>query len=324
MFAYSIGALGNISLMINGKTYSVIKENSLYKDVLELLKVPNPQDNAQKIVELLEVPVQIQQINSPSSVYKNITFDGSSIRFAGVKVENILVDQIVEMAKSGLNVSGWLLFVDKLYSNSSSGVIERLCAFLSHRNMPITTDGCFIAYKAVRSDFYDKYTGKTFVNKVGNVIKEARQLVNDDPDVYCGKGLHAGSLQYAKDYAKNDDIIILVKIDPSNVVTAPKDCNSQKLRCCEYEVIGIFEKPLEQPLVDERGSNVEPMRGDRAMPAEEQDHDWEEIDSELEDEDEDDDSDVWNDDDSWMDEEEWDDEDEEDEDEDFDDEDDED
>ena len=42
---------------------------------------------------------------------------------------------------------------------------------------------------------------------------------------------------------------MIVKIDPSDVVSVPHDCDCQKLRTCKYEVVSLHET-IETPLDD--------------------------------------------------------------------------
>ena len=68
-----------------------------------------------------------------------------------------------------------------------------------------------------------------------------RSSVDDDFRNGCSKGLHAGSLEYAKGWGKR---VLLIEIDPADVVSVPEDCDCQKLRCCKYKVIGECTGPM--------------------------------------------------------------------------------
>ena len=117
--------------------------------------------------------------------------------------------------------------------------------------MPLTPDGNFLAYKGVRDDFSDWHSGK-FGNKVGDVNEMPRNRVCDNASIGCSDGFHAGSLDYARQYG-NGGHLMVVEIDPSDVVSVPNDCDCQKLRTCKYKVVSLFEKKLEEPMCDEYG-----------------------------------------------------------------------
>jgi hypothetical protein len=47
---------------------------------------------------------------------------------------------------------------------------------------------------------------------------------------------------------ESGDRIVIVKINPKDVVSVPSDCNYEKLRTCRYEVVGEYEGELLKPL----------------------------------------------------------------------------
>lgn len=167
------------------------------------------------------------------------------------------VKKLKSMVSLGFTLDPLVLFLDNLYNNVSNRVIEQLVQFLDYKELPITEDGCFIAYKGLKRDKYSVH-GNTEVkllqgvaneagqvlNEEGHVIEVRRNQVNDDPNVHCSHGLHAGSYKYAKDFAQG--ILATVKINPIDVVAVPTDYNCQKLRCCKYVVVKheVIEIPV--------------------------------------------------------------------------------
>ena len=51
--------------------------------------------------------------------------------------------------------------------------------------------------------------------------------------------------------------MVIVKIDPENVVSVPKDCDCQKLRCCEYSIVRDYEGEMEHNLYQDDGEEWE-------------------------------------------------------------------
>jgi len=135
--------------------------------------------------------------------------------------------------------------------NPSRRAVNELYAFLEHKAMPLTPDGNFLAYKGVREDYTDWHSGK-FSNKVGDVNEMIRNKVCDDANIGCSHGFHAGSLDYARGYG-NGGHLMVVEIDPRDVVSVPLDCEQQKLRTAKYKVVAHFEKKLEEPMCDDYG-----------------------------------------------------------------------
>lgn len=124
-------------------------------------------------------------------------------------------------------------FLDNLAANPSSRARDELHGFLENTRLPISDDGRFMAYKWVKYDYWDSYTGSTYMNKPGHIIRMARHKVNDNPRETCSHGLHV----CGKDYTAFSDRLMLVAIDPRDVVSVPVDYNANKMRVCQYEVI---------------------------------------------------------------------------------------
>lgn len=125
-------------------------------------------------------------------------------------------------------------FIYNLAKNPSMRVVDLLYNFINANNLPLTRDGCFLAYKWVTNSFRDCYTG-AINNQPGATVSVPRNSVLDDPNVTCSFGLHACSLAYLQHYT--GDKLVLVKINPKDVVSVPYDYNGSKLRCCRYKVI---------------------------------------------------------------------------------------
>jgi len=168
-----------------------------------------------------------------------------TVKFDGEPVVSYVTDKILAFRDEGLPIDPLVNFLKRVQANPSRRAQGELYKFLEHRGMPVTPDGCFLAYKGVRSDYMDIYSGK-FSNAVGQVLEMTRNKVDDDANVGCSYGFHAGSLAYASDYAGANGRLMIVKIDPADVVSVPHDCNCQKLRTCKYEVVG--EETNRQPL----------------------------------------------------------------------------
>jgi hypothetical protein len=155
------------------------------------------------------------------------------IYYNGEPVHNYVVDRIFDFMDEGLPFQPLARFLEKLMENPS--------------RLPICEDGDFLAYKSVRNDYMDHHSGK-FFNGVGEVLEMPRNAVCDDADVGCSYGFHAGSHEYASTFGGGDSRLVIVKINPSDVVSVPKDCNCQKLRTSRYEVVKDFEQVYRKPL----------------------------------------------------------------------------
>ena len=180
----------------------------------------------------------------------NIEVVNGQIHYLGEPIDNYVVDRILKFMDEGLPYKPLLRFLDKLMNNPSRRAVQELYTFLEHKNMPLTPEGNFLAYKSVRQDWKDHHTGR-FSNTVGSVLKMTRNSVCDDANIGCSGGFHAGSLDYAKSFGGHGSRLLVVEIDPSNVVSVPLDCDCQKLRTSEYKVVAEFVRPLNEQLNDD-------------------------------------------------------------------------
>lgn len=162
---------------------------------------------------------------------------GDTVTFKGEVVEDTLTDKMISVMDEGFDAGPWIKFYENLQENPSFNSRASLFNFLEKFQAPFTEDGCFIAFKRVRENFMDIYSG-TFDNSVGTVVKMERRNVNEDSSKTCSAGLHVAASSYLNSYASaENNKTIMVKVNPRDVVAVPHDYNFSKMRVCEYEVI---------------------------------------------------------------------------------------
>ena len=231
---------GNLTLVLNNKSYQVLPDHINYKMIRDSL----PTASEEEMLELVDIEKAVASFSDGLVEVKN-----GQVFYEGEEVHGSISKRILQFMSEGLPFQPLVNFLENLMANPSMQSQKELYDFLEHENLPITEDGYFLAYKAVRSDFKDKYRG-VFDNSVGQVCTMQRAKVDDDRARGCSDGLHAGALNYVAGYGSvdNGDRIVIVKINPQDVVSVPSDCNCEKLRTCRYEVVGEYEGELLKPL----------------------------------------------------------------------------
>jgi hypothetical protein len=231
---------GNLTLVLNNQSYQVLPDHINYKLILERL----PTATAEELLEVVDVQKAVAAFSDGLVEIKN-----GQVLYEGEEVHGSISKRILEFMSKGLPFQPLVNFLNNIMENPSMQSQKELYDFLEHEHLPITEDGYFLAYKAVRSDFKDKYRG-VFDNSVGNVCTMQRAKVDDDRGRGCSNGLHAGALNYVAGYGSLEagDRIVIVKINPKDVVSVPSDSNCEKLRTCRYEVVGQYEGELLKPL----------------------------------------------------------------------------
>ena len=232
----------SLTVVISGQAQTMNNDHPAWEQAKDALK----NSEWERLEKMFDVSHAVEDYLDADA---NIEVKDGQVFYGGESIHNYCVDKILDFMRDGLPYQPLVKFLGKLMANPSRRATEELYRFLEHKNMPITPEGNFLAYKGVSDDFTDKYTGK-FSNAVGEVLKMARNGVNDDANVGCSSGFHAGSYEYAKGYASGGGNLMVVEIDPSNVVSVPHDCDCQKLRTSEYKVVGHYET-IEAPALPE-------------------------------------------------------------------------
>jgi len=209
------------------------------------------EDNKKKIKELVSMKFDlIQAINSFGDGKVGFT-DGDLFYVTedGEKnpIDTKLTAKIKELIRTGADAGVLVKFLDNLLDNPNPRSIKDFYDFLIVNNLAMTEDGHFLAYKIVGPNFLDLYT-RTMDNSPGTVVRMDRSKVNDNPSQTCSHGLHICSKDYLPSYGggwkyggnNNGNKIVVVKVNPRDVVAFPKDYANAKARVCEYSVVGEF------------------------------------------------------------------------------------
>jgi len=238
----------NISLAINGELTTISTSHVNFEKIKKSLSAKRID---WKRIELL-LNVQKALLSYIGNNLKIIDNE-FTYKFRGKTIvldkNSSIVQRIIKGYTEGQDYIGFVKFLDNLTKNPLKSVINELYLFLEANDIPITNDGYFLAYKKVRADYKDIYSG-TFDNSVGKTVSMPRRDVQFDREITCSTGLHFCSKSYLSHYSSSEnDHIMIVKINPKDVVSIPSDYNNAKGRCCKYEVIDELKRidtPLEK------------------------------------------------------------------------------
>jgi len=226
---------GIVNVVINGKPYSVAPDHCNYKAVLQAIK---DNDN-EALVDLVDIPKAVASYTAG----KVAIVDGE-VQYDGYSIHNSISRRILELMREDMPFKFMVAFLDNLMLNPSHRAVNELYDFLEYANIPLTDDGCFLAYKRVSENYMDKYSGK-FDNSVGQVLEMPRNMVDEDKNRTCSSGFHFCSLEYIPHFGSTQDNstdkVMIVKVNPRDVVAIPADYNNTKGRTCKYEVVAEYE-----------------------------------------------------------------------------------
>lgn len=225
-----------VTLMVDDRTETITNAHPNYDAIREAIKT--------KDLELAEKLIAVDKQIADWTRGK-VSVNNGRVLYDNEVVHGALVDRILDMISEGFDAEPMLAFLDNLMQNPSKRAVDELYGFLECTSLPITEDGHFLAYKKVRSDYLDFYTG-TYDNSVGKTVGMVRNQVDEDKNRTCSAGLHFCSLSYLKHYHGSDGRVMIVKINPRDVVAIPADYNNAKGRACKYEVVGEHTSELEE------------------------------------------------------------------------------
>lgn len=228
-----------ISITVGTKTYNAGKDHDNFTTALnELSKAMSAISEGDVQKEQTHVKKALDLINTRRAIKSytkgNIKIEGSTLYYKDLVVDSGLTRKIIEMMKEGKDFEFLLPFLENLMLNPSRKAVARLYDFLMATDIEITEDGHFIAWKYVRNDYKDCFSG-TFDNSPGKRVEVPRNTVDEDDNVTCSSGLHVCSESYIG--AVGNRRIVSVKVHPRDVVSIPVDYNDAKMRTCGYTVL---------------------------------------------------------------------------------------
>jgi len=224
----------------------IITENSitvLIKNIPEIIDNSHPNfkkvesalkngASEEEILRLMNVGEAVKEFAKVTE--GNVEVKDGEILYKGEIIHSALSRRIISLMNRGFDITPFTNFMENLYKNPSNRAVNETYGFLEACNLPITEDGCFLAYKKITKDYLDCYT-KTIDNSIGKTVEVPRNKVDEDSNVTCSYGLHVASYSYMAHYP--GDRIVICKVNPADVVAVPSDYNNAKMRVCKYEVI---------------------------------------------------------------------------------------
>lgn len=243
-----------IVFMLDGRTYTIKRGDSRFEEVRQAIRM----GKVDTIPTLLDLKGKLVSESNGGIYLLN-----GILRCDNYIIPPLLATRITQMFKEGFSTEPLIKFLSNLMENPSKIAQNELYGFIEACQLPITADGHFLAYKMVRNNFKDIYSG-SMDNSVGQVLTMPRDSVDDNRNHTCSRGLHFCSEGYLGHYGTcNVDQVVIVKINPRDVVSIPSDYNNAKGRACRYEVVDTL--PWDEvitPLFTHEYSEVESADGD--------------------------------------------------------------
>lgn len=251
--------VSSVSIMFEDDFSTVVVDSTHadYEDILDLLQDSTADTTEQEasLRGILQTFVPIGQ--KLRSLSDRVTYNDGYVFYNHEPIDDQLANIIKSLVEEGddIKLRSLINFLEKLYAGASETGRRNLFRWISDRHLTISSDGDFLAYKGVQvidGESRSINTGTSYVNNVrhsgtipnplNGIITMPPSEVVENEDIYCGPGLHAGTWEFASQWARGR--VLLVKINPADVISVPKDCEGQKIRVCRYVVMEATEQPL--------------------------------------------------------------------------------
>jgi hypothetical protein len=222
----------SISVFVIDKMYTVDNTHPNYEALIEELKKED--HDLEQIGLLASIKNFIQGL-----AFGHVIVAEDQVYYKNKPIDDYLSRKMLQILRDGFDITMWVKFVDNLMLNPVDSAKEELYKFLESSNLPLTDDGCFLAFKKVREDYtsYHSYNGKVFDHHVGEHVEEDEENVDRNRNKTCSGGLHFCSKEYLPHYYGGEGRVVVVKINPADVRAIPSDYDNAKGRALQYDVV---------------------------------------------------------------------------------------
>ncbi|WP_018234433.1 hypothetical protein [Thioalkalivibrio thiocyanodenitrificans] len=224
-----------VSFFAGGRSHAISRESKIYEEVVDAIRMGAGESAILDMIEREEA-----RLNKATQITDAISVKAGQVFHRDQPVDLRLTEYMIRMLDEGFDLVPMANFLENLLKNPSYRAKYGLYDFIEYGRMPITPDGCFLAYKAVNPDYTDIRTG-TVDNSIGAEPSMPRNEVDEDPDQTCSKGYHVCSFDYLPRYSHNNGRVMVAKVNPADVVAVPRDYRNTKMRICRYEVVAEHE-----------------------------------------------------------------------------------
>lgn len=278
----------SVSFILDGQPKTINRESEIFASVLEAIS----KDQIDKLREMLQIKKTIvAKVSAMGSDLVRV--EGNKVLYGEREITGLITTRIFEMLRYGLSITPMLNFLSRLMQNPSKRAVDEVFSFADACSLPITEDGYLLAYRKNGANYLDshsasvlskpaaimtaeekaQYANPVVGGKEKNVtmqivddvltVSMPRNSVDEDKDRTCSKGLHFCSFAYLSHFSGKH--ILVVKIDPADIVAIPSDYNNAKGRCSKYQVVdeitmnacGVAEKQITQEYAKEVIDNKE-------------------------------------------------------------------
>lgn len=216
----------SLAVVIAGVNYTISKTSAMYRKVADAV-ITGDWDAAQEYLE--------KATSLKGDIWWNA--EKSMVYYGQEPLNHALADRLPRMIAEGFGVDPMIAFLKNLFTNPAEHAVNELYEFMERNALPITEDGCFLAYKKVTEDYLDCHT-RSVSNRVGDKPFMERSKCDPNRHNHCSTGYHFCGLSYLSCFGGQR--VMIVKVNPADVTSIPSDYGFAKGRCNTYEVVNEY------------------------------------------------------------------------------------
>jgi hypothetical protein len=155
---------GSLSVVVDSKQYTMRNDNPLFGQAVEAYRT----EDWDSLMNFLSPEKAVREYLFECD---DVKVENGAVYFGGSAVHSLCVDRILQFCDSGFSPMPLVRFLSKLQKNPSRRSVEELYRFLERNNLTVTTNGNFLAYKAVTSDFYSITAGMPSCSRARMMVR---------------------------------------------------------------------------------------------------------------------------------------------------------
>lgn len=234
--AYTITP-SSINILLHGRMRTINNTHMNFTAIKDALRAYHnggaSQAVEERIAALLDIPAFIAKVTEGK-----VKVGDGAVYYEDKPVGGVIAARLIDMLQKGFDVKPLARFLDRLMTNTIPTVADELYLWMEASNLPITADGCLLAFKKVNYDYKSFHDGKTD-NSIGTKLPPLDESNYDTNRLRtCSSGYHFCSFGYLTHYFGNQGRVVICKIAPEDIVSIPDDYNNAKGRAKTYEIIG--------------------------------------------------------------------------------------
>lgn len=239
-----------ISVVIDGTPFNVAKDAINYNELFAALSEGADRERIRKLASPIAA-LRTLANNEGLEITENAETGELQVAYEGKPLRGVIASRILDLFRAEKGFEIYRKFVAKAITNRDPDAVDQLFRFMEANRLSLHPDGDVLAFKAVKSNYYDHHSGKVLY-ALGTTVEMPREKCDSNPNRSCSTGLHVGGDSYVKTQYSGSKMLI-IKINPADFVAVPYDYNNAKARVCK---LFVYAEITETAMKDVLGAMI--------------------------------------------------------------------